>query len=805
MTRPLRTPVGTDALHRGLKRSFLPVGLLALAWTPAFGQTAHRWMVFPDGDASRADVESIARRVVREYPDALLVEGEPSLVAELERAGSVRRRPLPGRLLLRGGAVAATPSAPASRVQGNGRVPVLVALAGPPEASWLRELVAGGAQVVGPVPPQGLLVRVEAPRVESLLALPFVAGVAPYEARWRLSPRVRAASGPGAAEVVLFEGEDRSRVLAAAGALGGDPRHLVLGGRRIVRATLDAEALRQIASLPEVEWVDLVGEAQLYNDRMRVVMQTEHASLLPMPPAFYNPVYNIGVLGAGQVIAVTDTGVLPTHEVFEEPGKIVAYYVPGDSCGTLGDLLYGHGTAVACTAAGDARGEVSLGFGTPNKYDGLAVGAQLVIQDIGNEPGADPVCLPTDVVADVFQQPYDDYGVRIHNVSWGHNAGNGTYSCLTKEIDQFLYDHPESVVAFAVSNAGSAPQTISDEAHSKNGIGVGACRSGHETQTMYTFSGRGPTSDGRIKPDVLAPGSPVTTADVPSDTAYFSGYFGTTFAAPAICGAAALIRDYFAQGFYPSGPDFEDPLGPSSALIKAMLVNAAIPLGGQGAHQSGSFYPNYDQGYGRPALDNVLEEAGYRSLRVFDGASMQVAQGELWTRNVTLGSTGSGRCRTLRATLVWTDPPPELCSGQALVNDLDLEVRVHGQTYVGNAGLTGGQADSSNNVEDVSLPLTDPTVNVEVRVLGTSVMVPPQRFALVVTHGVCLDRVPPECTGGGCYAGPTDTVPGAPPTYDPYACPGQDFGTDEFFGGSDPCDPGDMDGRLPGSDGGPVK
>ena len=76
------------------------------------------------------------------------------------------------------------------------------------------------------------------------------------------------------------------------------------------------------------------------------------------------------------------------------------------------------------------------------------------------------------------------------------------------------------------------------------------------------------TNPGRIKPDVLAPGSSITSASNADDTSYRANNFGTSFAAPGIAGAAALVRDYFAQEIYPtesSDLPITNPLAPSAA------------------------------------------------------------------------------------------------------------------------------------------------------------------------------------------------------------------------------------------------
>ena len=331
-------------------------------------------------------------------------------------------------------------------------------------------------------------------------------------------------------------------------------------------------------------------------------------------------------------------------------------------------------------------------------------------------------------------------------------------------------------------------------------------RNGNARNIMYTYSSRGPTNDGaqlgRIKPDLVSVGSTLVTGDSFADDAYWTWY-GTSHAAPVVSAASALIRDWFNKGLY-TGPAIGN--APSSALIKAMLVNstmfqadASAYRGNAGANLPADGYPNFDQGYGRPVLDTVLDPQGYRKVKLFENATTSVQTGDRWSKTVSLKHAWPGaNCNSLRVTLAWTDEPMSLPAGKAIVNDLDLQVSFLGQKYIGNfRHKQDGRFDGSNNVEDIIIPiedwLTPPTnFSIQVDVLGTQVFsTAAQPFAVVVTYGTCPGTLPCDPTGGvgGCYRGPGDVVPGSTPP--PPSCLDQSYSRQEFTGGtSNPvCEP----------------
>ena len=123
------------------------------------------------------------------------------------------------------------------------------------------------------------------------------------------------------------------------------------------------------------------------------------------------------------------------------------------------------------------------------------------------------------------------------------------------------------------------------------------------------FSSRGWAHDGRIKPDVLAPGSDlVSTASdlfVGAGNCDWRSSSGTSMATPLVAGLGALVRQYFVDGYHPSGRPSLSGFAPSAALIKAMLIASAVDLTSLGCPDAGAV-PSPAQGWGIVQLDRVL-------------------------------------------------------------------------------------------------------------------------------------------------------------------------------------------------------
>ena len=596
----------------------------------------------------------------------------------------------------------------------------VVQLDGPITPERRAQLLRAGVQLGDYLPQNAYIVALRGVAPADLRALEFVAWVGEYRAAWKRDPDIGARSFATAErqqmalnqqallDVTLFDDADSDAVLAALAAIPGVLIHGLdtLAGDTLITLTAPLARVDEIASLPQVQFVEPTPEVTFRNATTRWIIQSNQTNVTPL--------YDNGIHGEGQVVGVMDGKLDVNHCSFDDTNpigpthrKILAYNT------SLG--ASSHGTHVSGTACGD-------NFADDNTR-GMAYLAKIVFDDI-------PSFTETAMYNNLAQ--HHGQGARVHTNSWGDD-GTTSYNSLCRGIDSFSYDNEESLVFFAVTNTS----TLKNPENAKNLLAVGAT-SDTPSQASHCTGGAGPTSDGRRKPEIYAPGCN-TTSSAASTGCSVTNLSGTSMASPAVTGLAALVRQYYEDGYYPLGfPDGASAFVPSGALVKATLLNACVDMTGV------SGYPSNQEGWGRLLADNALHFDGEQRTTI----AVDVFNNEGLSTNDVVDQlvqvTGSA---FLRATLVWTDPPASAGAGQAFINNLDLElISPGGTTYRGNVfsggvSTTGGAADTVNNVEQTHI------VNPEIgqwtaRVRATAVNVGAQGYALVVT-GEVTPELPP--------------------------------------------------------------
>ena len=575
-------------------------------------------------------------------------------------------------------------------------------------------------RVLGYIPDYALLVQATASQLDVLSGWPQVRAITDQLPAFKLDRRLMLKTSKGYVfprsatthpyVVELIDARVRAAVTQLIYKLGGDVERPHETDLRVatqdhtLAIRLPPRALAQLASHVDVRFIAPRARHKLLNDRSYGIVQAGKRNV--------SPIWNKGLLGAGQIIALCDSGV-DTDTCYFQDDKIVDYQDLTVNPDGDGD---GHGTHVAGSIAGDKFNNHAY-----DTHDGMAPAARLVVQDIAE--GSELTGLADDLT-DLFASAYDQ-GARIHSNSWGDD--DPTYSLSARTADAFIHTHRNFLVLFAAGNSGSSQGTVGAPATAKNLITVGALYASAPEDVAF-FSSHGPTEDDRIKPTLLAPGVGVVSARRASECSTTSKT-GTSMATPILAGAAALARQYFTDGFYPSGvPTPKDGLEPSAALLRAVLIAGAQDMTGD---ETGGHIPAHGQGFGRASLTHALPfgDADERLWVRDEGTGLQTRDKE--TFEIQKSHEGP-----LKVVLTWTDPPAEEGVGKALVNDLDLVVRGPHGTYRGNAmadgvAITDGKGDRRNVEEIVFLPNAEPGAW-RITVRGHHVPMGPQNFALAV-------------------------------------------------------------------------
>ncbi len=527
--------------------------------------------------------------------------------------------------------------------------------------------------------------------------------------------------------VLVFSGFEAEPTLEKAGDV------LAFDGRMAIVDTT-AGALLGLARSSDIEWVEPYSAPSPMLDiltRTIGARQAGNGSFVPgtgLAVWSYNQLTNTfeGLNGSGVTINIADTGVDGTHPTFA--GRIVAGFGYGDNA-TCDCSGFPHGTHVAGIAAGNGSWRANDTDREQAKYAGVAPGASIVAQMIFNS-----VRTPAQYSQDAYSA-----GAFVDSNSWAATGG-GAYTSLSEEYDALVVDAngrdagtPQMVYVFSAGNSGQDYDTGAPST-GKNVISAGATGNGRGTPTdqVAGFSSRGPAADGRLKPDLVAPGEAIDSARAQSagcgggeDNCSYWMLSGTSMSAPAISGAAALVT----QGY---GVIYRTL--PSAAMVKGLLIAGATALPGYP-------WPDPRQGWGlinvARSIDNPV---GFRHLVWDEGVALAQAAGRNTTA-VRFFANGGGE---LKVVLQWSDVPGTASSSKTLINDLDLEVEApDGHTYRGNLfadgfSVNGTTADRGNNTEVLRIANAARGAWT-VRVRAAAIPSGDQQFALIAT-GDITDR-----------------------------------------------------------------
>ncbi len=440
-------------------------------------------------------------------------------------------------------------------------------------------------------------------------------------------------------------------------------------------------SIAKIAAEPSVSWVGIQPSLTIWNDQSR-----NHMNINAM-----RSYYTTDLDGSGQIVGVADSGLDHDHGDF---GNRVIGNVDVIGDGSTADAHSGHGTHVACTVLGD---------GTRGGYAGVAPEAELYFQAMENDNNGN---FQWSSINNMLNSAYSN-GARTHTNSWGSESSSewGVYTSSSEDVDdraryydQYYSGREGLTVLFAAGNDGPQSDTIGSPATAKNLIAVGNSQNRYQgaPNSIMDGSSRGPVDDGRIKPDLLAPGGYVRSckAQEATDTggstwsnSWYLEYTGTSMATPNAAGTAALIREYITE--VAQRPE------PQGALVKALMILGARDVGSRDI-------PNMNEGWGRIDLKSTLAPNNGRGIWVDDRSVLSsTGNSKSYSFNITTAN------QPFKVVVAWSDERGSRFSNSQLVNDLDLLVTTpSGVEYLGNEfaqgrSIQGGTHDDVNNVEVV--------------------------------------------------------------------------------------------------------
>jgi len=775
---------------------------------PAAGASMEYFWVRPvsEGGLWRAEVEVVAvgGKVVHTYPTqvlALLPEGGPERLRDRFEVIPLPDLRLIGHWLYRFDPLGGGGIPDSVPVPDEGAGLYLVQLIGPAEDEWLARLEGLGLELVTFFPYAAYLVRTEPSALQVVVEEPFVRWAGPWDASFKLDPETMVWSewpeGTVEVKVVLFNPNrdlavteaEKQAIRDAGGEIMSEG---LFGNHEVVRAAVPVQALDVIAALADVIAVEAYHPPELDDESSSLIVAGHYngeQGTTPPNPTYAAWLSTIGVDGAGVTVGVIDDGV-DTSEVHLS-GRVTDI-LSGATAGATG-----HGHHVAGIVAGACSHAVDgLGY----RYGAGVAPAACILNQPLLKSGWSNTCGTTTEYGCLTKQTVTTIGTNgvlgtAQNNSWGAGTASPmTYGSTEREYDIRVRDGNESTAAaaepltvcFSAGNSGTAGLTRPKSA--KNIITTGATdiyrpapyNSGYgpgagngcagvsaipstNINMMVCFSSIGNCQDGRIKPDVVAPGANVASARAGTDTlwgdidSYHRWCSGTSQASPHTTGTVALLTDWWRANH--SG------VTPSPAMVKAILINTAVEIRTSTAPANGEVYnvtvnlPNDYEGWGRVNTERHLHPAVTSVYRDQETADLLLANGEQREFSYSVSSSAE----PLYVTLVWTDAAGAVSANPALVNDLDLEVDWGGDTYKGNVldtagstgkrSVTGGTRDSLNNVENVFLPSVSAGQAIVVRVRATTINgdgvfyngdTTDQDFALVVYNATpCTPPNPP--------------------------------------------------------------
>ncbi len=627
--------------------------------------------------------------------------------------------------------------------------PYLLQFDGPIREVWLEDLRGIGAEPRGYIPYNAILARMDGKAVSRLGEIEHLDWYGLYQPYFKLSPSLQLLLSQGG-EVDVMAMLFSPDCLAPSLEGFSNASFEVLGAASdawgaLVVLRLPVERLGEVAASEAVEWLDLCGQGTL-----PAALEMGGGSREPSV-TYYAPEER------GSLVGLCDTG-LGKGGLGGVPRPLAASVAALESLrGDDGADACGHGTATAGALVGAKGGQAA--------DQDIREKTRLIDYAVGYGISSPPQPLS------LFGMIEDAYvrGARVFlcgSVPEGRES-LGIYGSFSFQRDALVWQRPDMVLVEAAGNEGTDADgdgrvdegSLLGGATAKNALSVGGCEGtgglapeggypaygqleGEFTgrfpveplrsdscvgkgEGMAAFSSRGPTRDGRIKPDLVEVATGVTvpasggSMTAPGLRAAGDGEqvsaLGTSVAAARAAAVIASMRPVLARAL---GAE------PSAALLKAFAVNGAVEMSpGQYGTENLEVppAPNVVEGWGRLDL-GAFKQAGSWVKVLDDREGMRIGDSRVYGIEV-------GEGEELRVTLAWSDYPSLPEARLQLVNDLDLRVVSPG----GEVFYPNGRSsrDPLNNVERVVVDIKGRPGDYRIELSAWNTPFSPQPFALV--------------------------------------------------------------------------
>lgn len=652
-----------------------------------------------------------------------------------------------------------------------------------PTAEWVNEIGKKNVKVLETLSQNFLLVVADPQNVNKLRDFNFVEDIIPFEPAYRINKNLSEIKGIiKYLRIDFYPPSEIDALKKVISDLGGN---VIEGGtppegrpREYAKliVEVDSKHLSTIACIPAIRSLEYASDKPGLDGERETQIIAHNINNSKPVLGYQSWLSQLGLNGEGVTVAICDTGIdqnannnAAGHPDIKERQVAFIDYSDGR---TLTDIE-GHGTHVAGISIGNAA--TNMAENGSEKFlwgQGIAPKAKYV-----NQNGLTILPWPPSTWA-IFTRDATQNGALVMNNSWfdGGPPGSG-YTASTRRWDMLCRDPADSsapdqqpfCIVFSAGNRGNRPRTLTPPHEAKNPIivansltfrpGVNDDLWPDAISGINRSSSRGPAVDGRIKPDVAAPGTDVSAAlsasadrsempPIPNTSEKYVFLTGTSMAAPHVAGSCALFIQFWKNR--------NNNKIPSIAMIKAALINSAVDIaGGPSGKLDGNgqqipldHIPNNDQGWGRVNLSALLKvpKNNIGESRIYLDQDMPfTSSGQERTIKVEASEKGI----PLKVTLCYSDVPGATGANPAIVNDLDLEVQelstgniFKGNNFENGFSTTGGDFDNINNVECVYIK--KPTGQYEIRVIASNIeanarppfdnTTPWQDYALVIDN-----------------------------------------------------------------------